>query len=64
MNLIKTQKLRKQTYRIPDYIIKYIDEIVDLGIYPSKSEAARAAFIHFFDREHKMLPEIKKDNGT
>jgi len=61
VNLIRTQKLKQESYRIPEYIITYMDNLIHLGIYPTKSDIVRHALIHFLDTDHKMLPTIEKD---
>jgi Arc/MetJ-type ribon-helix-helix transcriptional regulator len=39
-----------------------MENLINLGIYPTKSDIVRHALIHFLDRDHKMLPEIQKDD--
>ena len=38
-----------------------MDELIDLGIFPSKSDIIRSALIAYLDKPHVLLPEIKHD---
>lgn len=42
------------TVKIPEIYVELIDELVRLGIYPSRSEAIRVAIRDFLRREISM----------
>jgi len=48
------EKLKIITVKIPEIYIELIDELVRLGIYPSRSEAIRVAIRDFLRREISM----------
>jgi metal-responsive CopG/Arc/MetJ family transcriptional regulator len=56
----KNAMLSQVNARIPNYVMEYINTLINIGIFPNKSQIVRTAVIEYLDRNHFMLPEIKK----
>jgi Arc/MetJ-type ribon-helix-helix transcriptional regulator len=48
------------TINIPDQYLDCIESMVNLGFYPSRSEAVREALKQFIVRESKFTKDIEK----
>lgn len=52
------------TINIPDQYLDCIEALVELGFYPSRSEAVRVALKQFLTEEADVFEELTKKNFT
>ena len=50
------------TINIPDIYIDCIKVLVDMGFYPSRSEAVRTALKYFLGKEGEIVEELDAEN--
>jgi Arc/MetJ-type ribon-helix-helix transcriptional regulator len=53
--------IRITTINIPDQYLDCLETLVNLGFYPSRSEAVREALKHFLSREAEMNADFQPD---
>ena len=54
-------KLKIVTINIPEQYLDCLKTLVDLGYFPSRSEAVRQAFKQFLSKEANLVKEIEHD---
>jgi len=50
------------TINVPDSYLDCIEVLINMGFYPSRSEAVRAALKQFLKRDGKFVEEIETSN--
>ena len=56
-------KLRIITINVPEIYLKFIKQLTDMCIYPSRSEALRVALRNFILDELKLVDKVKECNA-
>lgn len=50
------------TINLPEKYLQAIQILMDMGLYPSRSEAIRIALGNFLNKELKMFKELEDDS--